>query len=141
MIITIGSNWTRNKVAIFISFDMRNMNRNLAQSYTAGWSSITCYSKALIICVSFLRGTLTLGFFWSVIVNFLADFYPLLHIIISYGRSSICAHRRRIIILICGVFIKRTLIAVQEHLIAISRLLATGFSSSCIWLNHLLLKL
>lgn len=91
VVVTTASDRTRNKVAIFISFNMGYVKRNFAQSYTAGWSSITRYSKALIVDMPFLRRTLSLRFFWSIVVNFLADFYSLLHIFCD-GGSSICTH-------------------------------------------------
>ena len=142
VVVTTASDRTRNKVAIFISFNMRDVKRNFAQSYTAGWSSITRYSKALIVDMPFLRRTLSLRFFWSIVVDFLTDFYSLLHIFCD-GGSSICTHLRGIIV-ICGIFIVRALTSIEEYLVPITCFfssLSTSFCCRCARLDHLLLEL
>lgn len=104
MIVTVAGDGTGHKVAIFVPFDVSHMQRDLAQSNTAWRSSITRYSKALIIEMPFLSRTLSLRFFGPIIIDFLTYFYSLLHVF-SDGRGSIRTHRRGIIV-ICRILVE-----------------------------------
>lgn len=118
---------------------MSYMKRNFTQTYTARWSSITRYSEALIVDVPFLRGALSLRFFWSVVVDFLTYFYSLLHII-GDGGSSVCAHLGGVVVVGRIFPVVRALASIEEYLVPITCFCATCFCCG-VGLDHLFLEL
>ena len=89
----------------------------------------------------FLGRTLSLRFFWSIVVDFLTYFYSLLHIVVSDGRSSVCAHLGGIIVVGGILPVEGALAAIEEYLVPITCFGATRFCCGCARLDHLLLEL
>ena len=98
--------------------------------YSVNSTSCSSHTQTLIIDMSLLGRSLTLGFFWPIIINFLADLYHFFNIVIRHWLWSLVLSYRSIWCSV-SVWIIYENLSFDSTFGTIARC-----TSSCLWFNH-----